>query len=163
MAALARQVERTRFGIERHAEIDQPVDRVRRALDDIFDRLAPVEPRARDHGVADMVLERIAGIEHGGDPALRPCGRAAGQRTLGEHQHPQLFGKRERGGQPGRAGPDDDDVMAIVYVGIPHDTLMAGRHQRCKHLRRLRGQACVVSETNTSSRSGSRVVTSSIA
>ncbi len=36
--ALARQVEVVAFRVERHAELDQPLDRARRALDDELDR-----------------------------------------------------------------------------------------------------------------------------
>jgi hypothetical protein len=38
-----------------------------------------------------VVFEGVARIEHGGDPALRPGGRAAGQRALGQHQHLAAF------------------------------------------------------------------------
>ena len=45
--------------------------------------------------------ELYARIKHGGDPALRPGGRSAGQRTLGEHQHALLLRELERGGEAG--------------------------------------------------------------
>ena len=74
MAAFARQVKVRPFGVERHAQRDQPVDRVRRALYHEFDRFLPVEPGPGDCRIANVILERIARIQHGGDAALRPGG-----------------------------------------------------------------------------------------
>src|SRR5690606_2950843 len=136
MAALASEVQAVAIHVERHAELDQPRDRMRRALDDEFDRLLPVEPGTRAHRVANMLLEGVAGIQDGGDSALRPCCRSAGERALGEDQHLDLFGKPQRRGQPRRARTDDDDVVSHAVA------------------------AALVRLTKTSSRSASRVVTS---
>ena len=86
VAALAGQVPALlAVRVERHAELGQPLDRRRRVLDDELDRGAVVEPGAGDHRVLDMALERVAGLEHRGDPALRPAGRALS--ALGQHRH----------------------------------------------------------------------------
>ena len=78
VAALAGQVPGVAVGgdVERHAQLGQPLDRRRRVFDDELDGGAVVEPGAGDHRVLDMALERVAGLEHRGDPALRPAGRA---------------------------------------------------------------------------------------
>ena len=83
VAALAGQVpgrSLVAVDVERHAELGQPLDRRRRILDDELDGRAVVEPGAGDHRVLDMALERVARLEHRGDPALRPAGRALGSR-----------------------------------------------------------------------------------
>jgi hypothetical protein len=91
--------------VERHAELAQPVDRRGRALDHELDRLAPVEPGAGDHGVADVLLERVAGIEHRAIPPCAHGGRAAGQRALGEHQHLARSRQRQRAVSPAAPEP----------------------------------------------------------
>ncbi len=117
MAAFAGEVEGISLGIEWHAELFEPGDRRRRALDDELDGGALVEPGTGDHRILDMALEGIAGFEHGGDSALRPGGRALVERALGEHGHLETLGEIERGGKPGCPGADDQDVgiMRIVW------------------------------------------------
>ena len=117
MAALARQVQRLGFLVERHAHFDQPLDRVGRIFNDELDRLAPVEPRARDHRIVDMIFERVARVEYRRDPALRPGGRSAGQLALRENENAAMLRKRDRRRQPRRAGTDNDDV---VGRGLSH-------------------------------------------
>ena len=78
--------------------------------DDELDDRAVVEAGAGDHRVLDMIVERVAGFEDGGDPALRPGGRSLVERALGEHGDPEAVGEVERGGEPGGAGADDEDV-----------------------------------------------------
>src|SRR3546814_5984553 len=114
MPALARQVERAFLLVEGDPHLDRPLYRVRGILDHELDRLAPVESRARDHRILDMIFERVAGIEHRRDPTLRPGGRPAGQLALREDEHAAMVGKRDRGGQPRRAGADDDDVVIAI-------------------------------------------------
>ena len=116
MAAFARQVQRAAFLVEGHAQFDQPVDRVRRALDHEFHRVAIVQPRARHHSIPDMILERVARVEHGGDAALRPRRAASGERALGEHEHLLFFGKSQRCGEARRTRPDDEDVVGFGHV-----------------------------------------------
>src|SRR5690606_28093532 len=77
VAAYARQVEVPAVAVDRHTQLAQPVDRRWRALDYEFDGLPPVEAGARDHGVADVILESVTSIEHRRDAALRPGGRTA--------------------------------------------------------------------------------------
>ena len=140
--ALARQVERIAFAGERHAELDQVLDRARRGFDDMLDDLHVVEPRAGDHRVVDVGFEAVAFLEHRGDPALRPARRAFAKRALGDHRDLVRLGEIERGGQPRRARADDEDVGGGAHAAS------------CVADVRLR---------NTSSRSGSRVDTSTIA
>ena len=61
-------------------------DRRGRGVDDMLDHFAVVEPGAGDHRVADMRFEAVAFLEHRGDAALRPAGRAFAQRALGDHR-----------------------------------------------------------------------------
>ncbi len=140
--ALAGEVERIPFGRERHAEPGQPLDRGGRALDDAFDDVAVVEAGAGDHRILDMMLERVAGFEHRGDPALRPGGRPLVERALGEDGDAEPLGEIERRGQPRRARTDDEDVG--LSRGVAHALVARVR---------LR---------NTSSRSGSLVETSTM-
>jgi hypothetical protein len=135
--ALAGQMERLALGRERDAELHQPRDRSRRLADDIFDDPAVVEPGAGDHRVVDVRLERVAFFQHGGDSALRPVGRAFADRALGDHSDLPLPGEVQRRGEPRRPGADDEDVEVAAHSSAT----------------RLR---------NTSSRSGSRVDTSTI-
>ena len=76
VSALARQVQIALFCVERHAEFKQTLDRLWRVLDHEFNRFAAVEPSARHHGIAYMILESIARVEHRRNPTLRP-GRAS--------------------------------------------------------------------------------------
>ena len=110
VAALAGQVQRAIFGCERHAQVDQMLDRARRGLDDMLDDLAVVEARAGDHRVVDVGFEAVAFLEHRGDPALRASAGAVAERALGDHRDLVGLGKVECRGQPGRARTDDQDV-----------------------------------------------------
>ena len=112
--ALARQVPALADAlVEGHAELGQPFDRRRRVLDHELHGGAVIEARARDHRVLDMLLEAVAFFEHGGDAALRPGGRSARDRALGEHAHPEAVGQVDRRRQPGRAGADDEHVEVV--------------------------------------------------
>ncbi len=115
MPALPRQVKRTLFGIERHAEVDQPLDRLRRMFDDVFDRFDPIEPRAGDHRVADVILERVARIQHRRDAALRPGGGPGIERALRGYEHFRAFGQHQCGGQPRGTRTDDDDIKPLRH------------------------------------------------
>ena len=131
MAALAGEVERVGVAVERHAQFAQPVDRGGRAFDHELHRLAIVQPRARHHRVANVIVEGVARIEHRGDPALRPGGRSAGQRALGQHQHLARFGQRQRRGQPRRARADDQHVMRLSHCILsrhPRDMTRISAH-----------------------------------
>ncbi len=136
--AFAGEVEDFGFLVEGDAHIFQPCDRGRGIFDNKFHGFAPIQARAGDHRVVDMIFERVPRIKHGGDPALRPGRRTAGEFALGQHQHLVGAGQRDRGGKAGSAGADNDDV--VVHAALARV--------------RLR---------NTSSRSASLVVTSTIA
>ena len=72
--------------IERHAQLRQPVNRLRGMFDDEFDRFAVVEAAACHHRVFDMAFKGVAGFEHRRNPALRPGRCAVGQRTFRQHR-----------------------------------------------------------------------------
>ena len=62
----------------------------------------------------------VAGVERGGDAALRPAGGAVVEHVLGDQQDPRTWrraGVPQRRGQPGDAGADDDDVGASGPAG----------------------------------------------
>ena len=88
----------------------------RRRADDMLDHRAVVEARAGDHRVVDMGVEAVAFLEHRGDPALRPVGRALAERALGDHRDLARLGEVERRGQPGRARADDQDVELAAHA-----------------------------------------------
>src|SRR5687767_2997464 len=107
----------------------------------MLNHLLVVEAGTGDHRVADVRLEAVTFLEHRGDAALRPAGRAFAKRALGDHRHLASLGQIERRGQPGRPRPDDQHVRGLAHAARSSAT-------------RLR---------NTSSRSGSLVDTSTIA
>jgi hypothetical protein len=115
MPTLARQVQRARLLGKRHAQFTQPRDRGGRLRHHELDDRAIVQPRARDHRILDMVLERVARLQHRRDAALRPCGGPFVQRALGEHGDAEPLGERQRRGQPRRSGADDQDVAVVVF------------------------------------------------
>ena len=89
MPALARQMPTLRqriARIERHPQLRQPVDRRRRILDHELHRRPVIQPRARHHRILDMALDRVAGLEHRGNPTLRPSRRSRRDIALGQHR-----------------------------------------------------------------------------
>src|ERR671913_1851451 len=138
--AFARQVQCAAFIGEGDAQFDEPSNRPGRGCDDMLNHLPIVESGAGDHRVIDVRFEAVAFLEHRGDPALRPAGGAFSQRALGDHRDLAVLGEVQRSRQPGRAGADDQHVRGGAHAA--------------SSLTRLR---------NTSSRSGSRVRTSTIA
>ena len=104
--------------------------------------LQVVEPGAGDHRVVDVRFEAVAFLEHRGDSALRAGARAVAERALGDHRDLVGLGEVERRGQPRRARADDEDV------GVDAHAASWSAETRLR---------------NTSSRSGSRVDTSTIA
>ena len=60
---------------------------IRIRLDERFRSEGVAAADLNGDGVADVVVERIASIQHGCDPALRPGGRSAGQLALGQDEH----------------------------------------------------------------------------
>ena len=74
-------------------------------------RLRVAQPGARDEGVALVLGRRVVVGERRGDAALRPAGRALVDLRLGHDQDAVARRARvQRGGEPGDAGADDDDV-----------------------------------------------------
>jgi hypothetical protein len=75
MAAFAREVE-AEFGLfvarERHAAVDQPLDRFAAMLHDEARRFFVAKPRAGNQRVLRMLVVTVARVEHGGDAALGP-------------------------------------------------------------------------------------------
>src|SRR5437868_6851802 len=139
--AFAGQVERIALLREGHAELDQMLDRARRRFDDMLDDADIVQPGAGDHRVVDVGIEAVAFLEHRGDPALRPAGRAFAEGALGDDRHLAGLGKVERRGQSRRARADDQDVGFDAHAA---------------------SWSAAVRLRNTSSRSGSRVETSTM-
>ena len=129
MAAFTREVECAGFGIERHAQLFEPADRFGCVLDHEFNRVAPIEPGAGDHGVADMVIEGVAFVEHGGDAALCPRGRSAIECALRQHQHAAAFSQHQCGGESGGAGADDQHIRAGCSSGA-HAEIRGAREKR---------------------------------
>ena len=95
----------------RRPERGQPADRFGRMFHHEFDCFATVQPATGNHRIADVILERVALVEHGGDPALRPGRRSGIKRTFGEHQHLQPLCQYQRRGQSCRARSNDQYVM----------------------------------------------------
>ncbi len=139
--ALTGEVQRAAVLRERHTELDQMGDRARSRLDDMLDDLDIVEPRSGDHRIVDVSVEAVAFLEHRGDAALSPAGRALAERAFGDDRDLVRLGKVERSRQPCRTGADDQHVRADAHAASWSGAV------------RLR---------NTSSRSGSRVDTSTI-
>ena len=111
VAAFAGEMQDFGFLVEGHAHVLQPRNRRRCILDHEFHGFAPVEAGTRNHRVVDMIGKCIARVEHGRNPALRPCRRATRQFTLGENQHLVGTGEGDRGAQSGSAGPDNDYIV----------------------------------------------------
>src|SRR5437899_476545 len=116
-------------------------DCARRRLDHMLYDPLVVESGSGNHRVVDVGFEAVAFLEHCGDSALRAPGRAFAERALGDHRYLMSLSEVECGSQPGRAGADDEHVGSRAHAA-------SGSAET-----RLR---------NTSSRSGSRVETSTI-
>ena len=66
--------------VERRAEAHQVADRLRRLGDEVAHDGFVAQPGAGGERVADVVLERVGGVEHAGQPTLGPrrdCRRRA--------------------------------------------------------------------------------------
>ena len=133
---------------ERHAELDQPLrSRAARASTTCSTTSRSLRPGAGDHRVVDMRFEAVAFLQHRGDAALRPAGRAVAERALGDHRDLVRLGQVERRGQPGRAGADDEDVGGTASRSFrrrptsgsgtrPRGPGRGSRRRRCRALRR---------------------------
>ena len=130
-------------GVERHAELGQPRDRRRRLVDDNSTVARSLSPAPAIIVSWIWALEAVACLEHRGDPALRPAGRAFVEPPLASTATLKRCGEVERRGQPGRARADDRGRRMAAALVMPPSR------------RRVRLR-------NTSSRSGSRVDTSTM-
>ena len=101
--AFASKMKIARFAIERNTQFAQPVDRGGCPLDHKFYRFAIIEARACDHRIANVVFERIARIENGGDAPLRPSSRTAVEPPLRQNEHLFRFGQGQCRSQAGSA------------------------------------------------------------
>ncbi len=102
---------------ERHAEMLELIDRFRRVLAQVFDRVLVAQPvRALDgvvHVPAPVVLAHVA--QRRGDAALRRDRVAAGREDLGDAGGLEAArGAFQRGAQAGAAGAHDDDVERMI-------------------------------------------------
>ena len=109
-----------RVAVERHAEVLELVDDVRRLAAHELDRVLVAEPVAALDGVVEVVVPVVLAhvAERGADAALRRDGVRAGREHLRQHGDVE---PREREAQrrlhPGAAGADDDDVEAARRRG----------------------------------------------
>ena len=76
------------------------------------------QPDAGDERVLQVVLGGVLRAERGGDAALRPARGAVVDEHLGDEQDAARAGGVQRGGQPGDAGADDDDVGRRRPAGL---------------------------------------------
>ena len=112
VAALAGQVEAqraVRVRRERHALLDEPLDRLGAVLGDELRRVLVDEAGAGILRVADVQLDAVVVAEHADDAALGPGGRRLVEVALGEQDDRVPVGEVEGDGQAGEAGADDDD------------------------------------------------------
>ena len=76
------------------------------------------QPDAGDQRVGGVRGGRVHRVEHGGDAALGPPGRAVVDVDLGDDRHVQTgLAQVQRGGQAGDAGADHDDVGRLGPAG----------------------------------------------
>ncbi len=119
VAALAGQRDVAAVGgVEVRAGVDQPAYGVGALGDQGAHGLLVAEARARDEGVVEVLLGGVALAERGGDAALGPAGRAVVQAGLGDDDGVEPGGgAAQRGGEPGHAGADHDDVRVDGPAG----------------------------------------------
>ena len=99
-----------------------------------LDDVAVAEPVADAQRVLDVRLERVVGLQHAGDAALRVGGVGVGRGALGGDDDAAVLGGAQREVEPREAGPDDQ------VVGLDHVTLYngGGWPQRQRRGRRAR-------------------------
>ena len=81
---------------EGHALLDQPLDRPAAALDHEAHRVVVAQARPGDVGVADVVLEGVGAVQHGGDAALGPAEAPVQELVLGDEGRPSRVRRRRR-------------------------------------------------------------------
>ena len=86
LAAEGRLVAVVGGGVERRPQPHQIADRRRRLGDELAHHRLIAQPGAGRERVADVVLQRVGGVEDGGEPALGPRRGAGRQRSLGDDE-----------------------------------------------------------------------------
>ena len=108
------------IAVERHAEVLELVDDVRRLAAHELDRVLVAEPVGALDGVVEVVVPVVLAhvAERGTDAALRRDRVRTRREHLGEHGDVQAgTGQLQRGAHAGAAGADDDDVEAPCRQG----------------------------------------------
>src|SRR5690606_31679080 len=106
---------------ERQTPVLELVNRRRRVLAHVFDRVLVAEPvRTLDgvvHMPAPVVLAHVA--ERGGDAALRRHGVRARRKHLGDASGAQTgFRAADHGAQAGAAGTDNNNIVFVILDRI---------------------------------------------
>ena len=110
LAAQRRAVSVVPRRIEGGSQAHQVADRRRRLGDELADDGLVAQPGAGGERVADVVLQRIGGVEHGGEAALGPRRGAGRQLALGDDQGAAHRPDGEGGRQTGGAGTDHHHI-----------------------------------------------------
>jgi len=110
--------EAERSGVEAGPELPQASDLARRRVHQGLDGVDGAQAGTCAERVGGMQLLAVGGVEHGGEPPLRPGRRTTAQLGLGDHQHVGTAGRRFQGGaEPGSAGADHHDVRPVAEAG----------------------------------------------
>ena len=119
VTAFARQVIAGVAARELDPLFDEPFDGPPAVFDDEARRLRIVEVRARNEGIADVILKGILTVQDGGDSTLRPGGGALFQAAFADQ--PDLAGLCETDGRrlSGQAAANDENVEIKRHVQIP--------------------------------------------
>ena len=89
------------------------------------------QPGAGLEGVADVVLERVARVEHAGEAALGPRGRTGVERVLGDDQHrSHRDGPRGRRRDPAAPEPSTTTSTCRSHESQPGRPAPAGAIRR---------------------------------
>ena len=111
-----RDVGAALFGVERRAESHEVPNRLRGLGHELAHDILVAQAGACFERVTDVVVDRVARVEHPCQASLGPLGRAGGEDVLGDHQHAADRASRERSGQPRCPGAEHDHVD-IAFPG----------------------------------------------
>ncbi|MCY1235593.1 hypothetical protein D9M72_482150 [compost metagenome] len=95
---------------ERHAAVDQPLDRLAPVLHDKAGCLFVAQSCAGNERVLRVLVMAVAGIQHGGDAALCPVAGALRHGALAEDDNPVGVGQLQRDRKAGQPAADDGDI-----------------------------------------------------
>ena len=118
VAAFARQVQFAGFLREGHAQFLQPGNGGGRVFHGELRGFQVAQAGAGDQGVLHVRRDAVALAEHCGDAALCPVARAVAERALGDHGHAVALRQVQRGGEPGQAAADDEDVETLQVCHV---------------------------------------------